>query len=101
MTLDKYAEDNISQKPEKDFDLLGVIVSDGNGKGVEIKKIDKKSNAYRSGLRTGDLILSIDNQKINTKSDYKKLVNDLKQGDIVMMQTSRNGRKTFIAFNIN
>tara|TARA_B100001540_G_C15786695_1_gene633540 strand:+ start:382 stop:1728 length:1347 start_codon:yes stop_codon:yes gene_type:complete len=101
VTLDKYPEDNISQKPEKDFDLLGVIVSDGNGKGVEIKKIDKKSNAYRSGLRTGDLILSIDNQKINTKSDYKKLVNDLKQGDIVMMQTSRNGRKTFIAFNIN
>ena len=101
VTLDKYPEDNISQKPEKDFDLLGVIVNDGNGKGVEIKKIDKKSNAYRSGLRTGDLILSIDNQKINTKSDYKKLVNDLKQGDIVMMQTSRNGRKTFIAFNIN
>ena len=101
VTLDKYPEDNISQKPEKDFDLLGVIVSDGNGKGVEIKKIDKKSNAYRSGLRTGDLILSIDKQKINTKSDYKKLVNDLKQGDIVMMQTSRNGRKTFIAFNIN
>ena len=34
VTLDKYPEDNISQKPEKDFDLLGVIVSDGNGKGV-------------------------------------------------------------------
>ena len=101
VTLDKYPEDSSAQKVEKDFDLLGVIVNDGNGKGVEIKKIDKKSNAYRSGLRTGDLILSIDNQKINTKSDYKKLVNDLKQGDIVMMQTSRNGRKTFIAFNIN
>ena len=74
VTLDKYPEDNISQKPEKDFDLLGVIVSDGNGKGVEIKKIDKKSNAYRSGLRTGDLILSIDNQKINTKSDYNRFI---------------------------
>ena len=101
VTLDKYPENNMSQKPEKDFDLLGVIVNDGNGKGVEIKKIDKKSNAYKSGLRIGDLILSIDNQKISNKSDYKKLVNDLKQGDIVMMQTSRNGRKTFIAFNIN
>ena len=65
-------------------------MSDSNSNGVEIKKIDKNSNAYRSGLRNGDLILSIDNQKINTKSAYKKLVNDLKQGDIVMMQTSRN-----------
>ena len=66
-------EENISNKESysenEEFDIIGIIVSNSSN-GVEIKKIDKKSNAYRSGLRSGDIILSIENKKIESKNDY-------------------------------
>ena len=86
---------------QEDFDLIGVIVSNTESRGVEVKNINKKSNAYRAGLRKGDLILSIESKPINDKSQYSSILNNFEKGDIIMMQTSRKGRKTFIAFNIN
>ena len=68
---------------------------------MQIKKIDRKSNAYRSGLRNGDTILSIENKKIENKKDYKEAIKKYEKGDIIMMKKSRNDRPTFIAFNIN
>tara|TARA_B100001750_G_scaffold241209_1_gene252256 strand:- start:464 stop:1819 length:1356 start_codon:yes stop_codon:yes gene_type:complete len=104
VVLDTYpnSEESITQKNNnnEEFDLIGLIVSDANN-GVEIKKIDKTSNAYRSGLREGDIILAIESEKIKTKDDYMKSVDNYKKGDIIMMKISRSGRPTFIAFNIN
>ncbi len=90
-----------SNDSREDFDLIGVIVSNTESRGVEVKNINKKSNAYRAGLRKGDLILSIESKPINDKSQYSSILNNFEKGDIIMMQTSRKGRKTFIAFNIN
>ena len=105
VTLDSYPDaEGISEKEtysdDDSFDLIGLIVKDSNNN-VEIKNIDKKSNAYRSGLRIGDLILSIENKKIADKDDYKDAISQYKKGDIIMMKKSRNDRPTFIAFNIN
>jgi len=105
VTLDSYPDtEGISEKEtysdNESFDLIGLIVSDSNNN-VEIKNIDKKSNAYRSGLRIGDLILSIENKKIADKDDYKNAISQYEKGDIIMMKKSRNDRPTFIAFNIN
>ena len=84
--------DNNSGKDNFDndeFDLIGLIVSNSE-LGVEIKRVDKKSNAYRSGLRVGDIILSIENKKIESKKDYKEAVNQYQKGDIIMMKKSIN-----------
>ena len=107
VTLSKYpgsdeiAESEAVEEKIEEFDLIGVIVDDANDGGVEIKNIDKKSNAYRAGLRVGSLILSIENKKIMDKNDYSERISAYDSGDIIMMQTANNGRKTFIAFNIN
>ena len=85
---------------DEEFDLIGLIVTNSES-GVKIKKIDKKSNSYRSGLNVGDIILTIDNQKVTNKNVYKELIYEYEKGDIIMMKKSRNGRPTFIAFNIN
>ena len=105
VTLDAYPDsDEMSEQEdnsdEEEFDLIGLMISNSDT-GVEIKKIDKQSNAYRSGLRNGDIILSIENQKIQNKKDYKDAISKYEEGDIIMMKKSRNGRPTFIAFNIN
>ena len=57
--------------PNEEFDIIGIIVSNSSN-GVEINKIDKKSNAYRSGLRSGDIILSIENKKIEYNINQKE-----------------------------
>ena len=87
---------------QEDFDLIGVVVSENDDwEGVKINDINKKSNAYRSGLRKGDIILTIENKRIKNKKQYLEIIQNLQKGDIIMMQTSRKGQKTFIAFNIN
>ena len=48
-----------------------------------------------------NIILTIDNQKVTNKNVYKELIYEYEKGDIIMMKKSRNGRPTFIAFNIN
>lgn len=108
VTLSKYpGSDEITQSEIKDeenfeeFDLIGIAVDNSDNIGVEIKNIDKTSNAYRAGLRVGHLILSIENKKITDKEDYADRISDYETGDIIMMQTANKGRKTFIAFNIN
>jgi len=108
VTLDRYPgteetskSNNPSKKIEETFDLIGVIVSDSDRRGVEINDINKHSNAYRSGLRKGDIILAIESERIDDKKKYLSVIEKFQRGDIIMMQTSRKGRKTFIAFNIN
>ena len=89
------------EKNYEEFDLIGVAVDNSSDGGVEIKNIDKKSNAYRAGLRKGHLILSIENKEVRDVDDYADKLSNYNKGDIIMMQTSNKGRKTFIAFNIN
>ena len=108
VTLSKYPgsdeiaeSEAVEEEKIEEFDLIGVVVDNTNDGGVEIKNIDKKSNAYRAGLRVGSLILSIENKKIIDKNDYSERISAYESGDIIMMQTANKGRKTFIAFNIN
>ena len=108
VTLDKYpGQEQVAESEAKEeknyeeFDLIGVAVDNSSDGGVEIKNIDKKSNAYRAGLRKGHLILSIENKEVRDVDDYADKLSNYNKGDIIMMQTSNKGRKTFIAFNIN
>ena len=54
-----------SSKKSNDFDILGLMVTD-IASGIQIKKIKKDSNAYKRGLRKGDVINKINTESINS-----------------------------------
>ena len=90
-----------SSKKSNDFDILGLMVTD-IASGIQIKKIKKDSNAYKRGLRQGDVINKINTEPITTIEEYKNIIKDVKKGDVVMVRKLlKDGRSQYIAFEVN
>ena len=54
---------------------LGIEIEEmDDDKGVKITNVEKESTAEKSGLKNGDIILSIDNQKTTNVADAKSAV---------------------------
>jgi serine protease Do len=49
--------------------------------GVVVIEIETGSNAFKAGLRTGDVILEINHQKIGSLKNYKKVTEKIKKGN--------------------
>ncbi len=82
---------------------LGVLVQElpeklkkelGLSYGVQIIKVFKNSPAAISGLKTGDVILSIKGKKISSPTDLKYIVSQLKPEETVEVEYIR-GRKKY------
>ncbi len=71
----------------------------GAGK-VVITAIEPASNAYLAGLRTGDIILTLNRQNITSFASFSVLVNNIKSGDLLFMLVERRGNKIYFAFNV-
>ena len=67
---------------------------------VVITAMAPSSNAYRAGLRPGDLILSVNKQAVTSLAGYGTLVKNLKKGDLLFLLVERGGSKIYFAFNV-
>jgi len=68
-------------------------------KGVVITTI-RSDQAYRAGLKEGDLIVSVNRQAVKNIDDFDKAVRNLQKGDAILMRVVRQDRTFFIAFNL-
>ena len=67
---------------------------------VVITAMSPTSNAYRAGLRPGDIILSVNKRELRSYADYTALVKPAKKGDLLFLLVARGGGKTYFAFNL-
>ena len=67
---------------------------------VVITAMAPASNAYRAGLRPGDLILSVNKQEVTSLAGYNANVKNLKKGDLLFLLVERAGSKIYFAFNV-
>jgi serine protease Do len=68
----------------------GVVV------GAQIQDV----TSPETGLRAGDIIRSLNKTSVESVDGLKKLVGDLKSGDAVALQVEREGRLTFVSFEM-
>jgi serine protease Do len=73
---------------------------DPNLKGVVVTEIDQGSAAFRAGLREGDLIRSVNRQRIQTVSEFNQILQGAKRGDTVLLQIARRGGSLYLAFEL-
>ncbi|NTV98743.1 MAG: DegQ family serine endoprotease, partial [Chlorobiaceae bacterium] len=71
----------------------------GEGK-VVITAVDPSSNASMAGLRTGDVILSVNRQPVPSFAAYSTLVRSVKEGDLLFLLVDRGGNRIYFAFNV-
>ena len=68
---------------------LGIYVKKSSDK-IFVKKVIKDSPAEKAGIRKGDIILKINNKKILSKKDIRKLLSFCSPGNIIKIEISRN-----------
>jgi Do/DeqQ family serine protease len=64
-----------------------------NTRGVLIYSIDTRSDAYASGLRPGDIIVTFDGTSVDDASHFLRLLSDARIGGTVTLTVLRNGRQ--------
>ncbi len=63
--------------------------------GVKVSEIKPTSNAFRAGIRKGEIILSVNNQVINSEDEFYTVYNKIEKGKYVVMRLySKKGFKT-------
>lgn len=58
-------------------------------KGIYVSQITKNGPAYKTELKEGDIITSIDGKDLNTMNDLREYIYSKKPNDIVSLQVSR------------
>jgi serine protease Do len=73
--------------------FLGVSSNKATGGGAEITEVTKESAAEKIGLKKGDIILKIDETKIETPGDLIRTIRSKKPGDKVVVTYRREGKE--------
>jgi serine protease Do len=76
-----------------DRPFLGVVTDETEG-GAKITSITKNSAAEKAGLLKGDVITSINNEKVEDHGDISSVVGKLKPEDKVVIKYKRDGKET-------
>jgi serine protease DegQ len=63
----------------------------GNTKGVLITEIVRRSPADQAGIKTGDILIAIDNKPINDSGSMLETIANLPPGKVVLVKLVRNG----------
>jgi serine protease Do len=72
--------------------MLGVT-SEKTTKGLTIASVTKESAAAKIGLKKGDVIISVDNDKMDSPDDLSKAIKKHKPGDKVVVTYQRDGKE--------
>ncbi len=60
--------------------------------GVLVVDVKRTSVAYRKGLREGDLITSIEREKVTNTREYERVLRDAEPGDVILIRLKRRAR---------
>lgn len=65
--------------------------------GVRVQQVDPSGAAAEAGLRPGDIIVSLDQQTIDSPNQLAEVLSQVDQGSAVPMRINRDGRSLFVA----
>ena len=63
--------------------------------GVLVNSVESKGPADRAGIRTGDIIVQVGMDEINSSSQLQRIISSYKKGQKVKIKILRNGRNMF------
>jgi membrane-associated protease RseP (regulator of RpoE activity) len=94
------AELQTQRAPEGNFVAvarIGVQVEVSNNK-IVVKMLTEGYPAETSGVKPGDIIVSVDGKIITTEKEFLSIIDNKRSGDHVLLAINRNGQQ--ISFNI-
>lgn len=68
--------------------------------GLIVSEIDTGSNAYRRGVRQGDLVTEVNRQKVTLPEEIAPAIANAKPGDAILLNIIRDGQTRILAFEL-
>jgi serine protease Do len=68
--------------------------------GVEVTDVDHDAPAAKAGVKVGDIILSYNNQKVESSEQLRRLIHETPAGRTVQLGISRNGQPQSLAVTL-
>ena len=88
--------------------ILGLVVENQTNsedrnflEGVLVSQVDPQGIAYRSGIRTGDIIYSLARIKVKNVSEFKDILSDIDTDRNTTIGVARNGNKRILSLNLS
>ena len=106
-------EPQMAFMPNDKSSTLGITVQDLNSSlrkhynlsqdddGVVVTEMDNDSEAYRSGIREGDIIIRIGTNNVRNSNDFKDLIRTSSRKNTVLLLVKRNDVSRFYALEID
>lgn len=85
---------DVAPKPRRDVgrggekgqaDLVGIVVQDVKGEGVVVADVAQGSPAAEAGIKRGDIIVSINRQRIRDTADYQRSIRKVPEGTLAIL----------------
>jgi serine protease Do len=74
---------------------IGVTVDEAS-EGVRIEEVDPDSPASKAGLRSGDLVVEVDGERIRSARQFSRLIQESPEGRSVPLTVLRDGKRQTI-----
>ena len=106
-------EPQMAFMPNDKSSTLGITVQDLNSSlrkhynlsqdddGVVVTEMDNDSEAYRSGIREGDIIIRGGTNNVRNSNDFKDLIRTSSRKNTVLLLVKRNDVSRFYALEID
>lgn len=92
-------EGPFAQRPEKGKGFLGVATEAAEG-GLKVTKVGKKSPAEEAGLKEGDLLRTLNGEKLDTRDKLKSILAELAADDKLTLEITRDGKDETIKLRL-
>ena len=112
VVIEQLPEDDESRpsphKPQSQGNRIGLEIAElGDveqkklGQGVQVVKVFPNTDAYKAGIRNGDIILEIDRKKVENLKDFRKKVAKLPTGSMIPVLVHRQGANKFLVLKLS
>lgn len=91
-----FSTENLTDNIRRQLNLSGSV------QGVVVSDISQGSNAYRQGLRQGDVIMQVAGNTVSNTNEFYQVIRNLtNEGtEAVLLGVNRQGRNVFIAIEL-
>ncbi|MGF6845756.1 serine protease Do [Chitinophaga sp. W3I9] len=94
-------DENDIEMPVMNKAILGVITEKVAASGVTVKSVAKGTPADKAGIKTGDIITSVDDKKINEPAELFEEIGKHKPADKVTVTYIRNTKTNKVAVTLD
>lgn len=94
-------EDRGSRQQEGEADLLGLIVdNDEQGNGVVVVDVARGGAAAEAGIRSGDVIMSINRKRTSNTAEYSRVIQQAGRGGRLTILVRRGDTSIYFALRV-